>query len=347
MSDAPALTVETGPSTRINAEQWIYDRSPAGTFLTSAAILVLLAAVFLGAAALDRMPVFDPHGRVAGLGEAAWPAFVLSLLLAVVLGTQRYARQKNEGDEPVFARLFQREGPLPDFLTPGTRLRLIIATVVGLAAGAGLTVISLPRTILGIHPFVTAWFFAAESLVLILFARGIVMSARSGELFSLSIRRDLHIDLLRIDRLAAIGRYGARIALVWFSVAAVICLFFVGDNMAASTLLTVLGAAGIGIWIFMQPMMQVHKRIRAAKEAELEILRHAIADLRVQVLRDPPAATQLQGLLAYEKRIEDVREWPFDQTTALRLTAYVFIPAIPWFGQAIAQYFVERLAQSG
>lgn len=190
MSDAPASTAGTRPPGQINAEQWIYDRSPAGTVLTSAAIFFLLAAIFLGTLALDRVPFFDPHGRVAGLGEAVWPALVLSLLLAVVLGTQRYARQKNQADAPVFARLFQHEGSFADFLTPGVRLRLAIATAAGLAAGAGLTVISLPRAILGIHPFVTAWFFAAESLVIILFARGIVMSTRSGELFSLSIRRD-------------------------------------------------------------------------------------------------------------------------------------------------------------
>ena len=58
------------------------------------------------------------------------------------------------------------------------------------------------------------------------------MSARSNELFSRLIRDDLQIDLLRIDLLAVIGRNGARTALIWFGVAAVICLFFVGDNMA-------------------------------------------------------------------------------------------------------------------
>ncbi len=107
-------------------------------------------------------------------------------------------------------------------------------------------------------------------------------------------------------------------------------------------------SAGMGLWTFMRPMERVHRRIRAAKAAELERIRdiHCRACADASLPRPMPRA-RLHGLLAYEKRIEDVREWPFDQTTALRLSAYLLIPAVPWFGQAIAQYFVERLAHTG
>lgn len=340
-------TVDPRRLARSNAEQWIYDRSPFGIFVTSLLLLALFLASFAAAQLIDRVPFLDRQGRVAGLTDSVWPAIVLSVMLTVILGVQRYARTRDNADAPAYARVFQRSGPQPDFLTPAVRRNLRIATLVGLIAGAGLTGVSVPQAFLWKHPLIMLWFFAVESLVSILFARGVVMSARSNELFSRLIRDDLQIDLLRIDLLAVIGRNGARTALIWFGVAAVICLFFVGDNMAISTFATMLGAAGMGLWIFLQPVMQVHRRIRAAKQAELEKLRHSISDLCAKAPGDTDAAARLHGLLAYETRIEAVREWPFDQTTALRLSAYLLIPAIPWFGQAIAQYFVERLAHTG
>ena len=161
-----------------------------------------------------------------------------------------------------------------------------------------------------------------------------------------SINDCLIIDLLRIDSLNVIGRYAARTALIWFSVAGAILLFFVGNNMNVLTLLVFLLAAVMGIWIFIRPMERVHRRIRAAKGAELESIRRAIQAACQQAPHDAAAAAKLQGLLAYEARIEHVREWPFDQPTVLRVGAYVLIPAIPWFGQAIAGYFVAHFVHA-
>lgn len=346
MTEASAAA-EPVPAPAANAEQWIYDISPVGIFPTTAAIFLVLFAAFLAALAAEQIPFFDPLGHVLGLGNTVWPALVLTLMIGVVLGMQRYARQKDEIDAKDYARVFRRPGngrTVETFLTPKVRARLLSATVVGVVVGAGLTAITLRKTTLVAHPFITAWFFVAESIVSALFARGFVMSTRSAQIFSEAIRNDLVIDLLRIDRLSVIGRAGARTAFIWFGVAAVICLFFIGDNMAVSTFLTMLFAAGMGLWIFLQPMIQVHQRIRAAKEVELEKLRHTISQLRDLAPAHGDAAARLHGLLLFEKRIEDVREWPFDQTTALRFSAYILIPAIPWFGQAIVQYFVDRLA---
>ena len=51
------------------------------------------------------------------------------------------------------------------------------------------------------------------------------------------------------------------------------------------------------------------------------------------------ASTRLPGLLAFEKRIESVREWPFDAPTLTRFFLYVAIPLGSWVGGAL----VERL----
>jgi hypothetical protein len=47
----------------------------------------------------------------------------------------------------------------------------------------------------------------------------------------------------------------------------------------------------------------------------------------------------LLGLLAFEKRIESVREWPFDAPTLTRFFLYVAIPLGSWIGGAL----IERL----
>ena len=61
---------------------------------------------------------------------------------------------------------------------------------------------------------------------------------------------------------------------------------------------------------------------------------------------EPPTdhAVRLSGLIAYEARIQAVRDWPFDQSTLIRVGAYVLIPTIPWVGEAIVSAAVQRLA---
>jgi hypothetical protein len=347
MSDAPAIAEPQTSSNRLIFERWIFEVSAFGTLATSVLIFLMLVAMFAGAMALERAPLFDPHGRVAGLSAGAWPAVILSLLVSVVLGVQRFAAQKDRADAANYARVFRYADNPASFLTQIVRRRLLLVTVAGILIGIGAGLIFTPRTLGIAHPFVTAWFTAIECFISVLFTRGFVLSTRGAELFAQMIQNNLQIDLLRIDQLSVIGRNGARTALIWFSVAAVICLFFVGGNMALPTFLMLVFAAGMGLWTFVRPMERVHRRIRAAKEVELDKIRRSIAELRGQASFDADAAARLQGLLAYETRIDTVREWPFDQTTALRLAAYVLIPAIPWFGQAIAQYFVERVAHIG
>jgi hypothetical protein len=97
--------------------------------------------------------------------------------------------------------------------------------------------------------------------------------------------------------------------------------------------------------VFVQPMERVHRKIRAAKHAELERIRGQIDTLRESAVNDPSCATRLQGLLAYETRIAAAPEWPFDQTTLVRVCASALILTVPWFGQAIAAYVVEHVSR--
>jgi hypothetical protein len=140
------------------------------------------------------------------------------------------------------------------------------------------------------------------------------------------------------------GRSAARFALIWFTVSAVACLFFIGNGLNAFTIAMLATFLALGIWMFIRPMERVHHRIREAKAEELERVRGEIDQVRAAAVNDANAATRLQGLLAYETRISAAPEWPFDQTTLFRVIASALILTVPWFGQAVAQFAIDHLA---
>jgi len=152
------------------------------------------------------------------------------------------------------------------------------------------------------------------------------------------------IDLLRTDTLAVLGRSAARSSLIWFVVSAVAFLFLVGGDLNWLTSLLIVACAAMGIIQFAIVMSRVHKLIMQAKAQELEHIRRQIEMQRSAMTTDDHAATRLHGLLAYEKRITEAPEWPFDQTTLLRVGASTLILTVPWFGQAIAAYVVDHLS---
>jgi hypothetical protein len=126
-------------------------------------------------------------------------------------------------------------------------------------------------------------------------------------------------------------------------ISAVAFLFFVGGDLNWLTILLIAACAGMGIGMFASIMSRIHRQIVSAKAAELEHVRCQIDAMRAAMTTDDHAATRLHGLLAYEKRISDAPEWPFDQTTLMRVGASALIVTVPWFGQAIVQYFIEHL----
>jgi hypothetical protein len=331
------------PAERRIFEQMLYAASPFGTLVTTLLIFLGLVGSFAIALAIDRYPPFIHTGAGWSLNGGVWPAFTLAVLVTVALGMQRYARNRDFADNAALCAVIpncRQEHWMYD--AAGLR-RLRITTIVGALFGAVPSLVLVPRGLFAEKPAMFIWFLVVNAFTCALFARGIVHSARATETWARSIDSSLIVDLLRIDSLNVIGRHGARSALIWFSVAGAILLFFVGNNMNDLTLAILLLAAAMGIWIFIRPMERVHQRIRAAKHVELESIRRAIQDACARAPHDAAAAARLQGLLAYEARIEHVREWPFDQPTAIRVAAYILIPAIPWFGQAIAGSFIANL----
>jgi hypothetical protein len=334
---APA---ELQTSQDVPFEERLFLASPLGVVGTAALIFALAAGSYFLLAAVVHYPIVGVNGWPNV--PTIIPGIAASLLLATVLGMQRYANIQQQADETAFAAIIANR--VAGAAATPRPSHMLVASVAGAAAGMATTVLSVPAQVLHGYPALYAWQFVVITLLGVLAGRGVVTAARAGRSLRSMIDEGLTIELLHTDRLAVIGRQSARNALVWFSVIAVMCLYFVGGNAGGATIPIAVACAGVGLWMFVHPMVGIHHRIQLAKEAELDRLRDEIGQAVAAERSDPAAAARLPGLIAYEARIQAVREWPFDHSTLVRVGAYVLLPTIPWFGEAAVSDLLQRLA---
>ena len=351
MSEAVAANrPETAKHANIYFEQQIFVRSPFGTFATACGVFLLFVGGFALAASLAGAQIASVSGDGLVLPQDTRSALVLSLLLATVLGVQRYSHLKDR-EEMAQNAPFLRSGTAIDYFGQGAgnfSRRLAVMTALGVVLGLFVSLvlnrhgsINRPATLSPVF----YWFALSTIFLCVLFTRGLEFTRTGSRASKMFIERELVIDLLRIDRLSMVGRSAARVALIWFSVSAVSCLFFVGGVSLAAVVGLLVVSLAMGIGIFVLTMENVHRRIKAAKTAELEHVRARIDSVRHDAHANADSAAKLQGLIAYEARIAAAPEWPFDQTTAMRLAASALILTVPWFGQALAGSVIEHLGQ--
>jgi len=330
-------------------EQALYESSPLGFLLTTIVVFAALYGSFLAIAAVEHVPAIERTAKGIMFSDAGWPALVLSLLCTSAMALQRYMRLAEARDAPAYARILTGGmASATDITARAPRdAGLGRATAIGVAVGILISVIvriSEFREGRVIPPVTMAWYAAASIFLAVLFARGVAQSRAGSRAYARVLNAELKIDLLRTDTLAVLGRSAARSALIWFVVSAVACLFFVRSDLDWLTILLAAACAIMGVSVFVSIMSRIHRQIVDAKRIELEHVRAQIDAARAIMHEDAQSAAKLHGMLAYEKRIADAPEWPFDQSTLVRIAAYILIPTIPWFGQAVVAYFVDHLA---
>lgn len=337
------------PAPVLPFEQRLYLRSPFGLLPTTALVFALMYGSFLAIAASENVTTIHRTAQGIAFSDAAWPALVLSLLCCTALAMQRYVRVAEAGDAPAYAAILS--GGLASAIDVTAlaprEAKLLRSTLTGLAVGIALSVIIRVSEFREGHAIPTltmAWFGAATTFLTVLFARGAEMTRSGSRSYARMLNAELKIDLLRTDTLAVLGRSAARSALIWFVISAVACLFFVVGDLNWLTILLIVACAAMGLGLFVSVMSRVHRQIAGAKAVELEHIRRHIDTLRSAMLADDHAAARLHGMLAYEKRIAEAPEWPFDQTTLMRVGASALILTVPWFGQAVAAFVVEHIA---
>lgn len=146
------------------------------------------------------------------------------------------------------------------------------------------------------------------------------------------------LDLLDMRPYESLTRQGLTNALLVIGAVSVLSLLAV-----ESRYVTVL----IGFWVtfivlawigLMLPLRGIRKKIRVAKDRELDWCRRSLKASRDRLKSGAGEQTPFAEILAYKRMIENIRNWPFDNPTLVRFTLYLLIPLGSWLGGA----FVER-----
>lgn len=107
------------------------------------------------------------------------------------------------------------------------------------------------------------------------------------------------------------------------------------------------GSVLAGFWIssillawagLMLPLRGIRRKIREAKDQELDWCRRALIRERNDLKAGTDKQTKIGQVVAYREMINDIRNWPFDNPTLVRFALYLLIPLGSWLGGA----FVER-----
>jgi hypothetical protein len=159
------------------------------------------------------------------------------------------------------------------------------------------------------------------------------------------LARVTEVDLLNPSALMPFGRVAVISTLAIIGAQAAFPLMWI-DQISSSVVAMVPGLIATGIpmlLMFALPVLPLHRRIAAAKRAELQRIRSWIETARggSTVAPEEPAALQrLAPLLSYRAEIQHLSEWPFDATILTRLGFYLIIPPLTWLGAALMEIFL-------
>lgn len=102
----------------------------------------------------------------------------------------------------------------------------------------------------------------------------------------------------------------------------------------------------VPILVFFLTLMSTHNLMAAAKNRELEFVRHELAALfqELKAQRNEHHSADMESLshaianwLAYEARIEQAPEWPYSADTIRNLLVSTLLPVVAWVAQVVVE----------
>jgi hypothetical protein len=227
-------------------------------------------------------------------------------------------------------------------LLPNPRT-LCIAASLGALVGIGLDLAPYslragPLSTPNLHslPFMIVLFGLLAMLALI--------TIRQTQVFYEVGRVHVEVDLLDLDGLSPFASIGLTNAAFWFVGSALASFLVTSGANVAIVVLVIAVTMGLGVVGLVISSRGLHLCIRDRKREELALIREAIASERAglfAVAEGPRQSSRMPSLLAYEARIEGVREWPFDTTTLSRFALFLLIPLASWIGGALVERVVN------
>jgi len=343
-STSEAAHAKTGNrtlATRIVGWHWKWPISLAGALL-----LLLLGVAFGVHSTLGDDPMLQRGCGSLMVGPHLRTDIVLVLVAAFTLGAGLIglARATQEFDR--LRRILCLDDGAFDLyrcqLFPNARA-LIIAALIGGTAGTSL--ILSPGIFIAIregYPSVHSLFF----MVLLFSLMGIfaLITYRQSQVFNEVGRQYVVVDLLEPGAFSPFAAVGLMNAALWFIGSAIASLLMTGTGNMWIIAVVIVVTLGFGIAALIVPSRGLHAHIRERKHGELVRIREAIAGEREILFSTPessPAPPRMHAMLAYEARIESVREWPFDTSTLSRFGLFLLIPLVSWIGGALVERAVN------
>ena len=294
--------------------------------------------------------MFDPASPL-GITSHNRAHLVVAVLIGFLLTTIRHERRAWPQDVAlVWQGTARPPSELPELLADPLVYRCRVLLVMGIGAIAGLAII--PATSNDPLFFLDAehrdahllWNAVTTSLVFALMARVSFESFMSARVTNRVTRAVPEVDLLDRRAFAPFAAIGLRHSLYWVLGTSVTSLLLLDLQRSWPLIPVLVFTLSLAVFLFLAPALAVRSRLRAAKQAELAHVRGRIAVAREAALAPTSeagaaASASLPGLLAYESRIESVREWPYDLPVLLRFGAVLLLATGSWVGGAL----VERL----
>jgi len=303
---------------------------PRASRLPLVGLAVALAALFAAAAILD-----GPERVFAGddwRGALAPPLTLLGLLIAGPwLGRSHKAlvtrfRTLASVDDATYAATVSRV-PLP------RRRRLVLALVIGVLFGAILSQGAPLRADLVWTGLLAVAGNVASAIVLV----SIALDAYAAtQVYAALLDLPLALDVFALDRMDVFGQQAVRVALVFPAFAAIRLalrpgpgeLLLMGLPIAVAIGLVMVSLFFLTLWHPHAVMAQLRHRELAAVRDELSRLSTELAaGLSAGRANDMSAlAAVVTARIAYERRVLDTSEWPFDLETLRNLAVSASLP---------------------
>ena len=146
------------------------------------------------------------------------------------------------------------------------------------------------------------------------------------------------LDLLDMQPYQPLIRQGLTNALLVIGMVSVISLLGV-ESRYWPTLVGYWIGFTVLAWIgLMLPLRGIRNKFRLTKNKQLDWCRQRLKASRDVLKTGSGEGRSIADTLAYQTMINDLRNWPFDNSTLFRFTLYLLIPLGSWLGGA----FVER-----
>jgi hypothetical protein len=153
------------------------------------------------------------------------------------------------------------------------------------------------------------------------------------------------INLFDLSPLSPFTQQGLTNALLLIGSVSIWSLVLIETGFGQISLVVGTITLAVAILSLIAPVQGVHKRIRQAKQREIEWLDTEISKLR-DTFPDPKAVRQsgeMADLISYRGLVENVTEWPFTSMTYARLVLYTLIPVITWSFGVFAEELINRI----